>query len=113
MKNIIIKTDTVTKLDIINAESSHRFADMPDGTKAKGFAICEEDGKRFAYIFADDGTVYAGNSNAISRAVENLIDLYADAEGDCESLCVSLKVNHGTSAAGKEFLTLQATPLEG
>lgn len=108
MKKIINKTDSISKLDIINAEASQSFKAMPeDGVSVHGVAIIEDvnkDGEvgEFAYIFTPDGAVYGGNSATIRRACENLIDLMSD-EPDEE---FTASVNSRPTSNGREFLTL-------
>ena len=108
MKKIIKSTDTITKLDIINAEASQSFKDLPaDGVDVHGVALVEDvnkDGEigQFAYVFTPYGEVYGGNSATIYRACDGLIDLMTDEpEG-----AFRVKVNSRPTAGGREFLTL-------
>ena len=92
MKKILSSTDSITKMDIINAEASQSFKDMP------------KDGEvgQFAYIFTPDGDVYGGNSATVYRACEGLIDLMADdPNGD-----FNVRVNSRPTNGGRDFLTL-------
>ena len=108
MKKILSSTDSITKIDIINAEASQSFKDMPkDGVKVKGVALVEDvnkDGEvgQFAYIFTPDGNVYGGNSATVYRACEGLIDLMSDdPNGD-----FNVRVNSRPTNGGRDFLTL-------
>ena len=108
MKKILNSTDSITKLDIINAEASQSFKEVPsEGVLAKGVALIEDvnkDGEveKFAYLFTPDGDVYGGNSATIYRACEGLIDLMND---DPEQT-YRVKVNSRPTSGGREFLTL-------
>lgn len=108
MKKIIKSTETITKLDIINAEASQSFKEIPsEGVIVKGVALIEDvnkDGEleNFAYIFTPDGSVYGGNSATVYRACDGLIDVMED---DPESE-FRVKVNSRPTSGGREFLTL-------
>lgn len=106
----IINSINVTKLDIINAESSQSFKtavgkDIP----VKGVALIEEpdretgEAKRYAYIFAESGEVFGGNSATIYRSAENLIDLMGDGDGTQYAFTVV----SAPTASGREFLSLR------
>ena len=102
----------VTKLDITNAESSQSFKALlgQPATTIKGAAIIEEadretgEAKQYAYIFADDGAVFGGNSATVRRQVENLIDLMQDDEDDTK---YGFTVTSAPTANGREFLSLR------
>lgn len=112
MKKIIKSTDSITKLDIINAEASQSFKDMPEGgVEVHGVALVEDvnrDGEvgQFAYLFTPDGEVYGGNSATIYRACDGLIDLIGDNIADGVEKTYRVKVNSRPTSSGREFLTL-------
>lgn len=111
MKNIK-ESYNVTKLDIINAETSLPFRELKGQTvavKAAALVEDEKDGELdlYAYIFAEDGAVYGGNSDTIRRAVSSLIDLMADEEGKQYGASVIGR----QSASGREFLTLHISEI--
>ena len=106
----ILNSINVTKLDIINAESSQSFksavgADVP----VKGVALIEEpdretgEAKQFAYIFAEDGAVYGGNSATVYRSCENLIELMKENK----TTHYIFTVVSAPTASGREFLSLR------
>ena len=110
MAKKILDSINVTKLDIINAESSQGFkAAVGKDIPVKGVALIEEpdretgEAKRYAYIFATDGAVYGGNSGTIYRSVENLIDLMTDDETKNYAFTVA----SAPTASGREFLSLR------
>lgn len=110
MAKKILDSINVTKLDIINAESSQSFkAAVGKDIPVKGVALIEEpdretgEAKHYAYIFADDGAVYGGNSATIYRSAENLIELM----GDDENKKYSFTVASAPTASGREFLSLR------
>ena len=110
----IINAVNVTKLDIINAESSQSFkAIVGKKIPIVGAALIEDadretgEARNFAYIFAGDGAVYGGNSATIYRSVESLIDLMND---DAEAR-YAFEVVSAPTASGREFLSLRITPV--
>lgn len=114
MKTIITKTNSISKLDIINAESSKSFRELAgkEPVEVKGAAIIEDvnkDGEvgQFAYVFCDGGRVYGGNSATIRRSVEGLIDLI----GDDETKKYGVAVDSQPTANGREFLSLRVVEL--
>lgn len=116
MKKIIVKTSNISKLDIINAESSQSFRELAGATEpvaVKGAAIIEDTNKdgevgQFAYVFCEGGRVYGGNSATIRRSVEALIDVI---EEDA-SIEYGVTVDSRPTASGREFLSLRVTTLE-
>ncbi len=109
MKTIIMKTDSITKLDIINAESSQSFRELvgKSPVSVKGAAIIEDvnkDGEvgQFAYVFCDDNKVFGGNSATVRRSVESLIDLISDDP----AVKYAVSVDSRPTASGREFLSL-------
>ena len=89
MAKKIINSINVTKLDVINAESSESFKkaigkEIPVG----GVAIIEDadretgEARNYAYIFAKDGGVYGGNGANNSDAVVEGMDIYAEARNE-------------------------------
>ena len=115
MAKKILNSVNVTKLDIINAESSQSFkkAVGQPAIAIKGAALIEEpdretgEEKKFAYIFAEDGAVYGGNSATIYRSVENLIELIEDDETKHYGFTVA----SAPTANGREFLSLRIKEL--
>lgn len=110
MAKKIINSINVTKLDVINAESSESFKkaigkEIPVG----GVAIIEDadretgEARNYAYIFAKDGGVYGGNSATITRACDMLIDAMTE-EPNKE---YSVNVVSAPTASGREFLSLR------
>ena len=109
MKNTIAKVN-VTELDIINAESSQSFRKAVGvDVKVKGAALIEEPDretgelKQYAYIFADDGAVYGGNSATVYRSVEALIALMEKEPKKHYAFTVA----SAPTASGREFLSLR------
>lgn len=109
MKNTIAKVN-VSELDIINAESSQSFKKaVGEDIKVKGAALIEEadretgELKNYAYIFADNGAVYGGNSATIYRSTEALIALM---EKDPKKH-YAFTVASAPTANGREFLSLR------
>ena len=109
MKTTINKVN-VSELDIINAESSQSFKKVVGAeAKVKGAALIEEPDretgelKKYAYIFADDGAVYGGNSATIYRSTEALIALM---EKDPKKH-YAFTVASAPTANGREFLSLR------
>ena len=111
MKKITKQTSNISKLDIINAEASQSFKEIPEaGVKVHGIALITDvnrDGKEedFAYLFAEDGAVYGGNSATIYRACDGLIDII---EEEPEETYIA-KVNSRPTQSGRDFLTLTVT----
>ena len=110
MKNIISKTESITKLDIINAEASKSFRELVglDPVAVKGAALIEDTNKdgeleKFAYIFCEDGVVYGGNSATIYRSVDALIDLI----GEDTTIGYAITVDARPTGGGREFLSLR------
>ena len=110
MAKKVINSINVTKLDIINAESSESFkkaigTSIPVG----GVAIIEDadretgEPRNYAYIFAKDGNVYGGNSATISRGCEMLIEVMSDEP----TKDYSVNVVSAPTASGREFLSLR------
>lgn len=115
MAKTIINAINVSKLDIINAESSQSFKKAVGAEIViNGAALIAEpdretgEEKRYAYIFADDGAVYGGNSATIYRSVENLIDLMAEDDKTKYSFTVA----SAPTANGREFLSLRIKALK-
>ena len=109
MKTTIAKVN-VSELDIINAESSQSFKKAVGvDVKVKGAALIDEPDretgeiKHYAYIFADDGAVYGGNSATVYRSVEALIKLI-EAEPKKH---FAFTVVSAPTASGREFLSLR------
>lgn len=103
----------VSKLDIINAETSIPFRELKGQTvPVKGVAIIEEDKDgeltEYGYLFAGDGTVYGGNSDTIKRALSGLIDLM----DDDPIKTFGASVIGRTASSGREFLTLHISEIE-
>ena len=106
----ILSSINVTKLDILNAEASQSFKALVDSKAVvKGAALIEEPSRetgeavKYAYIFAEDGNVYGGNSATIYRSVDGLIDLMSD-DPDAK---YSISVVSAPTANGREFLSLR------
>lgn len=110
MKTIKEKAN-ITKLDIINSEVSRPFKELVGVEVAvKGAAIVEEpdengEVKEYSYLYAEDGTIYGGNSATIKRAISNLIDLLTDDEESGEKYKAT--VDARKSANDREFLSLR------
>lgn len=111
----IIDSANVTKLDILNAESSQSFkAAVGENIEITGAALIEEpdretgEAKKYAYLFAADGAVYGGNSATVYRSVEGLIDLMHDDE----KARFAFTVVSAPTASGREFLSLRIKPLK-
>lgn len=109
-KKIINKTESISKLDIINSEASKSFRELvgKEPVAIKGAALIEDvnkDGEiaQFAYVFCNDGVVYGGNSATIYRGVDGLIDLMAD---DPDA-AYKVAVDERPTASGREFLSLR------
>ncbi len=111
MAKTIIKAHGVGKLEIINAENSRSFKDLKGQTvELKGAALITDVAKNgetvdFAYLFAEDGAVYGGNSSAIYRSVEGLIDLM----DEDDSKVYAATVDGRTATSGREFLSLRVS----
>lgn len=109
MAKKILDSINVSKLDIINAESSQSFKKAVGEApiSIKGAALIEEpdretgEEKKYAYIFTPDA-VYGGNSATIYRAVSNLLELMAETP-DKE---YAFTVASTPTANGRDFLTL-------
>lgn len=106
----ILESINVTKLDIINAESSQSFkAAVGKDIPVKGVALIEEpdretgEAKRYAYIFAESGEVFGGNSATVYRSAENLIELMQDDD----KKHYAFTVVSAPTASGREFLSLR------
>ena len=115
MAKTIIDAVNVSKLDIINAESSQSFkAAVGKDTPVKGVALIEEpdretgEAKRYAYIFAESGEVYGGNSATVYRSAENLIELIKD-----DAKKYAFTVVSAPTASGREFLSLRIREVKG
>ena len=109
MKTTIAKVN-VSELDIINAESSQSFRKAAGvDVKVKGAALIEEpdretgEQKQYAYIFAEDGAVYGGNSATVYRSVEALIGLMEKEP----KKHYAFTVVSAPTASGREFLSLR------
>lgn len=116
MAKTIIDAVNVSKLDIINAESSQSFkAAVGKDTPVKGVALIEEpdretgEAKRYAYIFAENGEVYGGNSATVYRSAENLIELIKDDDAKKYAFTVV----SAPTASGREFLSLRIHEVKG
>ena len=115
MAKKVLESINVTKLDIINAESSQSFKKAVGEApiKIKGAALIEEpdretgEEKQYAYVFTEDA-VYGGNSATIYRAVENLIELMEEQP----EAKFAFTVNSAPTANGREFLTLNLKELK-
>lgn len=112
MAKKIINSINVTKLDIINAESSESFKKaIGNSIPVGGVAIIEDadretgEPRNYAYIFAKDGNVYGGNSATICRACEMLIE----AMNDEPSKDYNVNVVSAPTASGREFLSLRVS----
>lgn len=104
-------SNTVTKVDMLNARSSQALRQIPENFSVRGYAIaedCDSDGeiKYFAYIFGKDGSVYAGNAAAVVSVVNDIIDNIDNGELTIED-CSTVNVCIGKSKGGREFLTLR------
>ena len=106
---IIKKSNNVTKIDVINASGSLPFKDLVEKTaEIRGAAIINDvnkDGEleSFAYMFAVDGTVYAGNSSTMRDSIDALIDLFED-EPDAT---FNVTTEARTASSGRTFYTLK------
>lgn len=114
MKEVVKATQNLSKIDLINAETSIAFKTLKgksEAIKIKSCAIVRDvdretgELRNFSYIFAEDGTVYGGNSESIERSSEQLIDLLDDGES------VGFTVRANTTNAGREFLSLNIVAL--
>lgn len=110
MKKILESTDNITKIDLVNTSGSRAFKEItPDQIiPIRGAAAVEEtddDGKvtKIAYIFAEGGEVYGGNSANGRELVSSICDLFADDPALVGHL--GLKVNAGVSKSGQTYLT--------
>lgn len=110
MAKTIIEAVNVSKLDIINAESSQSFkAVVGKSVLVKGVALIEEPDRetgeavKYSYIFAESGEVFGGNSATIYRSAESLIQLMKE---DPEKKYAFTVVSAPT-ASGREFLSLR------
>lgn len=114
MKKILSKTDSISKLDIINAEASKSFRELVGKPvfAVKGAALIEDANKdgevtKFAYVFGDDGVVFGGNSATVYRGVDSLIDLI----GDDPEVKYGITVDERPTASGRDFLSLRVVAL--
>lgn len=112
MAKKIIKSINVTKLDIINAESSESFKKViGQPIPVSGVAIIEDEDREtheprnYAYIFAKDGEVYGGNSATITRACDMLIDTMSEEPNNN----YTVNVVSAPTASGREFLSLRVS----
>lgn len=103
MAKKILGMVNVTKLDVVNSESSLAFKEMPEGTPIKGAAIVEDEGREYSYLYAEDGTVYAGNSATVKRGVEGLIDLLTEEPNKKYAATLLRRESNN----GKEFYTIK------
>jgi len=108
MAKRIIKSSRVSKLDIINAESSQGFKSaVGEAIPVLGAAIIEDDKNgetdQFAYIFGADGSVYGGNSDTVRNSLDAFID-YMEENPDTE---FTAEIISRPSSNGRDFLTVK------
>lgn len=113
MSKKILAQHGVTKVDIINAESSRSFRDLVGAgvVAVRGAALVEEvnaDGNAvtFPYVFTEDGEAYGGNSATIRKGVEGLIDLMDDA-AEGEHYGIEIESRQSNNAGHSDFLMLK------
>lgn len=102
----ILNSVGLTKIDMMNmASASKPYKSMVDQKfQVVGAALAEDGDSKVSYLKADNGDIYAGNSDVIASSIDLAIDAISNLEPG-QKLFVTVKTDK--SNGNKDFLYLK------